>query len=80
VLTSVGGLFRRAALWPTRIPQDPEAIQTSMLLLPTPGPPVMRVAWTLRHEMLLYLVFVERPVLNLLSSPRPRVAQPPKET
>ena len=38
--------------------RDPEAILTSLLLFPMPEPPIMRVAWTLQHEMLFYLVFV----------------------
>lgn len=38
--------------------RDPSAIATSYLLLPTPQPPILELAWTLRHEMLFYLVFV----------------------
>jgi exopolysaccharide production protein ExoZ len=44
--------------------RDPEMILTSLLLVPTPELPIMRVAWTLRHEMLFYLVFV-LVILNL---------------
>lgn len=37
--------------------RDPVAIVTSVLLWPMPELPIMRVAWTLQHEMLFYLVF-----------------------
>ena len=37
---------------------DPFAIVTSLFLIPTPDFPIMRVAWTLIHEMLFYIVFV----------------------
>lgn len=37
---------------------DPVAIVTSFLLIPTTDFPIMRVAWTLIHEMLFYIVFV----------------------
>lgn len=44
--------------------RDPEAIITSLLLWPMPDQPVLRVAWSLQHEMLFYLVFTLL-VLNL---------------
>ena len=37
---------------------DPFSLVTSFLLIPTPDFPIMRVAWTLIHEMLFYIVFV----------------------
>lgn len=37
--------------------RDPVAIATSFLLWPMPYDPIMSVAWTLKHEMLFYLVF-----------------------
>ena len=38
--------------------QDPIAILASYLLFPQPdNGPIMRVAWTLQHEMLFYLIF-----------------------
>lgn len=38
--------------------RDPVALLTSALLWPTEQSPILEVAWTLRHEMLFYLVFV----------------------
>lgn len=38
--------------------RDPWALISSALLLPTSQPPILEVAWTLRHEMLFYLVFL----------------------
>lgn len=55
-----GALLALYLLVPGRGPaqaRDPLAILTSMLLLPMPEPPILRVAWTLQHEMLFYLVF-----------------------
>ncbi len=43
---------------------DPVQMVTSMLLWPMPETPIMRVAWSLQHEMLFYLVFVLT-ILNL---------------
>ncbi|MEL6573349.1 MAG: acyltransferase [Pseudomonadota bacterium] len=37
---------------------EPLAILTSLLLIPTPDFPIMRVAWTLEHEMLFYILFL----------------------
>jgi exopolysaccharide production protein ExoZ len=37
--------------------RDPLRILTSWLLLPHPEPPVLPVAWSLRHEVLFYAVF-----------------------
>jgi len=37
--------------------RDPEAILTSLLLLPSPDKNVLPVAWTLKHEVLFYVVF-----------------------
>jgi peptidoglycan/LPS O-acetylase OafA/YrhL len=37
--------------------RDPQAIASSFVLWPMPYKPIMEMAWTLRHEMLFYLIF-----------------------
>lgn len=48
-------------LMPGRGPEqarDAQAILTSLFLFPSSDLPIMRVAWTLQHEMLFYLMFL----------------------
>ena len=56
----LSGLVLLYFAFPGRGPEnarDPLALISSYLLFPTPGDPIMRVAWTLEFEMFFYVMF-----------------------
>ena len=57
VLVALLALYLALGSGAPEVARDPETVLASLLLLPSPERDVLPVAWTLKHEVLFYLVF-----------------------